>query len=95
MTYELATISVHDLNRVTGAGGRFDAMMMERQQHPQKHTSAASSPKGPSELGNICRDAYTATGAVVGGATTSETGGWGVIPGTIIGGAIGRAVCPP
>lgn len=94
MTYELATISVQDLGSVTGAGGRFDVLMMQRQQHPQKHISAAPS-KGPSELGNICRDAYTGTGAAIGAAVTSETAGWGAIPGTIIGGALGRALCPP
>jgi hypothetical protein len=93
MNYELATISVHDLNSVTGAGGRFDAMMLQRQEQAQKHTST-STPKGPSELGNICRDAYTATSAAIGLGVTSESGGWGAIPGTIAGGMLGRALCP-
>lgn len=94
MTYELATISVHDLNNVTGAGGRFDALMMQRQQPPKKPTPA-STPKGPSELGNICRDAYAGTGAFIGAGVTSESGGWGALPGGIFGGMLGRALCPP
>jgi len=49
---------------------------------------------GGSEAGDVCRDTYTATGAVVGGALTSESGGWGAIPGTVVGGMIGRQVCP-
>jgi hypothetical protein len=94
MTYELATISMQDLNNVTGAGGRFDAMMLQKQQQAQK-PKPTSTPKGPSELGNICRDAYAGTGAFIGAGVTSESLGWGAIPGGILGGMLGRAVCPP
>jgi hypothetical protein len=50
---------------------------------------------GGSEGGNLCRDLYAGVGAFVGGALTSESFGWGAIPGGLIGGAVGRAVCPP
>ena len=60
--------------------------------HSQAHPPAS---KKPIKIGNICRDAYTGSGAALGGAITSESGGWGAIPGTVLGGALGRAVCPP
>ncbi len=49
---------------------------------------------GGSTVGDVCRDAMGATGAVAGGALTSETGGWGAIPGAVLGGMVGRAICP-
>ncbi|MEO8552387.1 MAG: hypothetical protein ABI678_20560 [Kofleriaceae bacterium] len=61
---------------------------------PKPAPTAPTAPKAPTEAGNVCRDAYTGAGAVLGGALTAESGGWGAIPGTIAGGALGRAVCP-
>lgn len=49
---------------------------------------------GGSEAGDVCRDTYTAAGGVAGGILTSESGGWGAIPGAVVGGIIGRRVCP-
>lgn len=49
---------------------------------------------GGSEAGDVCRDTYTAAGGAIGGAATSESGGWGAIPGAVIGGWLGRRVCP-
>jgi hypothetical protein len=49
---------------------------------------------GGSEAGDVCRDTYTAVGGVAGGVLTSESGGWGAIPGAVLGGMLGRAVCP-
>jgi hypothetical protein len=94
MTNQLASISLNDLNRVTGAGGQFDAMMLQKQQQAQKRTAAPKGSSGPTELGNVCRDAYTATGGMIGAGVTSESLGWGAVPGTILGGMLGRALCP-
>jgi len=49
---------------------------------------------GGSTVGDVCRDAASATGAVAGGVLTSESGGWGAIPGAVLGGMVGRAICP-
>lgn len=54
-------------------------------------TATTTAPKQPTELGNICRTAYTAVGAAIG----AEAGGLGSIPGAVIGGVVGRAVCQP
>jgi hypothetical protein len=62
---------------------------------PTTKPAPSTTPAAPTEAGNVCRDAYTGAGAVIGGALTSESLGWGAIPGTVIGGALGRAVCPP
>jgi hypothetical protein len=49
---------------------------------------------GGSDIGNACRDGYGVASAVLGGALTSESGGWGAIPGAIAGGWLGRKLCP-
>ena len=49
---------------------------------------------GGSEAGDVCRDAWSAGGAVIGGALTSESGGWGALPGALVGGFLGRHLCP-
>ncbi|CAN5649591.1 hypothetical protein BH11MYX1_BH11MYX1_21510 [soil metagenome] len=74
-----------DLNFVTGGMGSRGAVPKQTQ---------PTQPGQPSEAGNICRDAYAGTGAVAGGLLTSESGGWGAIPGAIAGGMAGRAFCP-
>ncbi|HUS27316.1 MAG TPA: hypothetical protein VMZ53_02375 [Kofleriaceae bacterium] len=49
---------------------------------------------GGTEAGDVCRDSYAATGGLLGGILTSESFGWGAVPGAILGGMIGRRVCP-
>ncbi len=49
---------------------------------------------GASGGGDICRDAYSAVGGAVGGALTSESGGWGAVVGAVGGGWLGRKLCP-
>jgi hypothetical protein len=41
----------------------------------------------------ICIDGYTALGGAIGAALTAESLGWGSVPGSIIGGMLGRRVC--
>lgn len=84
---EFASIPTHHLV-VVSAG----LALPPPQSHGQAHPPAS---KQPTEGGNICRDTYTGAGAVLGAAITSETGGWGALPGTVLGGVLGRAVCSP
>lgn len=91
------TIDATILDSVLGGMGRGGGTPAPRTTTPAPAAPAkpAAAPAAPTEAGNVCRDAYTGAGAVIGGALTSESFGWGAIPGTIVGGALGRAVCPP
>ena len=42
---------------------------------------------------NVCVAGYAGVGGLVGGIATSETFGWGAVPGGMIGTAVGTAVC--
>ena len=82
------SIDSADLNFVTGGMGSRGAV-------PQKTQPAQPATPGPAtEMGNICRDAYAGIGAFAGGLLTSESAGWGAVPGAIAGGMAGRAMCP-
>ncbi len=82
------SIASSDLDLVTGGMGSRGAVA-------QKSPPAQPTTPGPAtETGNICRDAYAGTGALAGGLLTSESGGWGAVPGAIAGGMAGRAMCP-
>src|ERR1043165_1377203 len=61
----------------------------------QPTTTQPTTQQGPTFWGNVCRAGYTSLGAAVGGVLTSETGGWGGVPGAMVGNAVGNAVCPP
>jgi len=52
-------------------------------------------PEHSTEGGSICRDEYTALGAGIGALLTPEAGGLGSVPGTVIGGIVGRKLCQP
>jgi len=91
------TIDASILDSVVGGMGRGGGTppAQPKPTAPTTKPATSTTPAAPTEAGNICRDAYTGAGAVIGGALTSESFGWGAIPGTIAGGALGRAVCPP
>jgi hypothetical protein len=54
----------------------------------------APSPAGhtETELGNMCRDGWKSVGGALGGVL--ESFGWGALPGTMLGGLVGRQICP-
>jgi hypothetical protein len=54
----------------------------------------APAPRSETEVGNMCRDGWKALGGMAGGLITSESFGWGALPGAIAGGYIGRQICP-
>ena len=91
-----SVIDTADLADVQGGGGK-----MQGEFPPPTSTPSPTKPKTtaasdhPTELGNICRDAYIGLGAGIGAALTPEAGGLGSVPGTVVGGVVGRQVCPP
>lgn len=58
-------------------------------------TTQPTAQQGPSLWGNVCRTGFTALGGAIGAGLTSETGGWGGVPGAMVGQAVGTSVCPP
>jgi hypothetical protein len=58
-------------------------------------TTQPTTQQGPSLWGNVCRTGFTALGGAIGAGLTSETGGWGGVPGAMVGQAVGTSVCPP
>jgi hypothetical protein len=81
MTYELATISTHDLDNVTGAGGYFDYLMQQKQQPKQPAHAPAGGSSGPNFLQRWGKNMqtggeYVMAGGAVGSAVPAlgETG---------------------
>ena len=75
MTYEMATIDANDLCDVTGAGGYFDALMMQKQ-----HPTTGGGPSCHFNWGEV--GAWTAGGALAG----ARGGPWGAALGAAGGG---------
>lgn len=69
-----------------GGGGGWDVA--------NASTTASASNSSPSASShNVCVAGYASVGGLVGGIATSETFGWGAVPGVMIGTAIGEVMC--
>ena len=56
-------------------------------------SSGSDSNSSSNVVHDVCVGGYAGTGAWVGGLMTSETGGWGAVPGGMIGTAVGDYMC--
>lgn len=88
----MQNIKLNELSNVCGGIG-FAPRPPSQPRPATPHPTSASNQ--PTEAGNICRDLYSGVGAWIGGLLTTEFGAVGAIPGQVVGGRIGRAVCPP